>query len=296
MDIWEIEPSDFTYALKLFYFSQSVYLAIISLTKMAMLFFYLHIFPYEWVRRSCYATLIWTVLSAVVILLLQILQCLPVLFTWEGWLYGGLEAPAPPHKCISIQYIAYAAAANNITLDVVILILPMPVLFNLMASWRHRLGIAFMFSLGSFITLVSCLRLQSLVQFAYTSNPSWEYTGVLIWSDIEMGTSMLVTSLPAIRKLWKHTKEKRRASASASTGTSPREVFFPKDSSGLSGESRPSGVGRCHPFEMTETEMSMFDDEPRKWPQVGSQLGPRPSVPDNLISVGRPAERHGSMV
>ncbi|KAI3393463.1 hypothetical protein diail_4226, partial [Diaporthe ilicicola] len=80
-----------------------------------------------------------------------------------------------------------------------------------------RVDVGIMFSLGFFILLTSCIRLGSIVKFASTYNPSRDYTGPLIWSGLECGVSMIVTSLPAIRMLLTRRKSPSSSALAGST-------------------------------------------------------------------------------
>lgn len=52
------------------------------------------------------------------------------------------------------------------------------------------------------VTIVSILRLKSLIAFSYhTDNPTWDFFDVGIWSDIEINVSMICVCLPSFRLL-----------------------------------------------------------------------------------------------
>lgn len=208
VDVWMVEPEVFSYALKLFYIDESFYLTVLVLTKISILFFYLRIFPQRKFRWACYGVMAWVGVSGVIFVFMQIFQCIPVEFVWEGWLgtFG-------PHRCLDVHALTYTAAAFSITQDIVILVMPLPLLWNLNTGLRQRIDIGIMFSLGFFILLTSCIRLGFIVKFASTYNPSRDYVGPLIWSGLECGVSMIVTSLPGIRTML----TRRRAALAGST-------------------------------------------------------------------------------
>lgn len=180
----------------MFFVEESLYIAITTLTKIAFLCFCLRIFPNIWFRYSVIGIMIWVASSGIVFLLLQIFQCKPVEYIWEGW-KGTIE----DYQCLDINMLAFANAGFGIAQDVVILALPIPLLTTLRVSWHSKLGIISMFSLGVFVLITSCIRLRSIVVFARSTNPSWDYSDVLIWTGLECAVSMIVTSLPAIRVL-----------------------------------------------------------------------------------------------
>lgn len=52
------------------------------------------------------------------------------------------------------------------------------------------------------VTVVSILRLKSLIKFSYsTDNATWDFTDVGIWSDIEINVSIICVCLPSLRLL-----------------------------------------------------------------------------------------------
>ncbi|PMD42414.1 hypothetical protein L207DRAFT_632186 [Hyaloscypha variabilis F] len=58
-----------------------------------------------------------------------------------------------------------------------------------------------MFVVGIFITIVSILRLQSLVHFANSSNPTWDNLNVSQWSTIEINVGIIYAYMPSLRVL-----------------------------------------------------------------------------------------------
>lgn len=196
-DTWYVDPNDLTFALKLFYISESLYLTLLGLTKVSIIFFYLRIFPNPRFRVFCWVVMCWVLVSTTTFVILQIFQCTPISAIWRSW-----EGNYPvPYHCFDVNALAYAAASFSIAQDIVILAMPLPLLLSLNTKWRRKVGIVIMFSLGVFVLATSCIRLRFLVLFARTTNPAWDYSDVLVWSGVEVAVSIIVSSLPAIRIL-----------------------------------------------------------------------------------------------
>ncbi|KAJ2894005.1 CFEM domain-containing protein [Zalerion maritima] len=183
--------------LKLFFFSNTLYLLIMELTKTSILMFYLRVFPHDNFRLATFVTITWVALCALLFMALQMFQCLPIQFNWLGW-RGDFDG----HRCININMFAYTVGATMILQDVVILLLPLPWLISLNTSVRNRIGIIVMFSMGVFILITSCIRTRYLVTYARTVNPTWDYTDQLVWSALEVAVSILVVNIPAMRVLF----------------------------------------------------------------------------------------------
>ncbi|KAI1857934.1 hypothetical protein JX265_010964 [Neoarthrinium moseri] len=194
VDMWTMESRTITTALKVFFIDESFYLALLALCKIAILCFFLRIFPNRWFRYTVFGTISFVALSALIFIFLQIFQCLPVYYNWEGW-----KGNFGDHRCINVNTLTYSAALIAILQDVIILILPLPLLIGLNTSWRKKVGIILMFSLGIFVLITSCIRLRYIVMFARSLNPTWDYTDTIIWTALEVNVSIVVISLPAIR-------------------------------------------------------------------------------------------------
>ncbi|KAK5239971.1 hypothetical protein LTR40_014133, partial [Exophiala xenobiotica] len=96
----------------------------------------------------------------------MIFQCTPIPFFWQGW------AGETTGTCININLFSWIRAAVEIGLDIAVLSLPIPMLLKLDMSWRKKIQVIMMFSVGFVITIISILRLRSLIQFAKTTNPT----------------------------------------------------------------------------------------------------------------------------
>lgn len=174
-----------------------MYLTLLGLTKVSLLFFYLRLFPNPRFRLLCWAVMCWVLVSTTTFVLLQVFQCTPISATWESW-----EGDYPdPYHCFDVTALVSAAAGFSIAQDTVILAMPLPLLLGLQTNWRRKAGILLMFGLGVLVLATSCIRLRYIVRFARSTNPSWDYTDVSIWSGIEVAVSIIVASLPAVRIL-----------------------------------------------------------------------------------------------
>lgn len=59
--------------------------------------------------------------------------------------------------------------------------------------------VAIMFCTGTFVTVISVVRLQSLVEFGETDNPTWNNLKVSLWSTIEINVGIITCCMPTIR-------------------------------------------------------------------------------------------------
>ncbi|KAK9792806.1 putative G-protein coupled receptors family 1 profile domain-containing protein [Seiridium cardinale] len=195
VDLYTIsDPNTITSGLKLFYICETFYFVTLGLCKMMVLSFYLRIFPNTKFRLAAYAIMLYVAIFTLVALFLQIFQCFPVASIWEGW-----RGDFGEYQCFDVNLMTVVVAANLIGQDVAILLLPLPLLLQLNISWKKRGSIILLFSLGIFVVITSSIRLQYIVIMAKSTNPTYDYTDVIIWTGLEVDISVIVACLPAIR-------------------------------------------------------------------------------------------------
>ena len=81
------------------------------------------------------------ILPTFIILLLQLLQCLPVAYNWDKSIANA--------KCLNINALTYAHASINIAQDLVILALPIPELLPIKLNLQQKIGLIVMFQVGA---------------------------------------------------------------------------------------------------------------------------------------------------
>ncbi|KAK8152882.1 hypothetical protein BKA80DRAFT_227481 [Phyllosticta citrichinensis] len=216
-DIWTLTPEQITNVLHYYYFGEIFYVVALGISKISVLFFYLRVFPAKDFRMIIYATMGVCVVYCIVFGIVTALQCSPVSYAWTQW--DGLHEG----KCNDIHIQGYVAAAVNILLDVIVMVLPLKHLAGLNLGIKKKLMVMAMFSVGIFIVLTSIIRLESLVHFANSQNITWDYFEAGYWSLIEVYVSIICGCMPSHRflfaKFWPKIKDTVN-STGKSTGTS----------------------------------------------------------------------------
>ncbi|KAL6159828.1 hypothetical protein ACJBU6_02247 [Exserohilum turcicum] len=192
-DVWTVSFDQITEFVKYLYVLEILYFLQVALLKLTLLFFFLRIFPKTITKRLLWATVAVNCLSGVAFVFVAIFQCNPISSYWTRWDGEGTG------KCININALAWSNAIISIVLDIWMLALPLHQVFQLQLSWRKKLGVAIMFCVGTFVTVISILRLRSLVTFAASNNPTWDQTSVLNWSNLEINIGIICACLPALR-------------------------------------------------------------------------------------------------
>ena len=121
--------------------AENIYVAILGLTKLSVLVFYLGIFPQIWFRYATYGVIGFVVISTTTISLLTVFQRRPVSYF--------LDKDIDNASCIIINALAYANSAMSMAQDIIIAALPIPALSKLRLGRKKKVGVIFMFAIGS---------------------------------------------------------------------------------------------------------------------------------------------------
>jgi hypothetical protein len=123
-----------------FYISQFTYKISINATKASILLLYLRIFVQERFRMICWILMGFVAAFGTATTLASIFQCTPIPRTWDKSIKG---------VCLNTTIFWYTNAGFSIVGDLILLILPMPILYNLKLPLNQRLALMMVFSLGA---------------------------------------------------------------------------------------------------------------------------------------------------
>lgn len=187
--------------LKSWYTYQLVYLVDLCVVKFSILTFYRVIST----KRS-YRIAIYTVMAIV------------AAFTVSMVFVNAFECPNPSDawsmeilfqksgSCHDLHPIYYGQAAFNILSDVVILLLPMPMLRSVQMRRNKRLALIGIFSVGAIAVIASAARIYALSLWsAEGADVPYEGANILIWSQIEINVAIISASIPSLKPLFNRT-------------------------------------------------------------------------------------------
>ncbi|KAG5989432.1 hypothetical protein E4U43_004500 [Claviceps pusilla] len=181
-----------------FYVLEILYLLDISLVKLTLLAFYLTIFPSVstglWTRRLLWACVAFNAMLAVGCILVTVFQCKPVSHYWMQFVDENATG-----SCLPSAPTAFVNGSLNVAQDLWMILIPLFEVRHLRLHWTKKAGVVFMFLLGTFVTVVSALRLAYLSSFEASINITWDYYDVALWSTIEINVGIICTSLPTMR-------------------------------------------------------------------------------------------------
>lgn len=104
---------------------------------------------------------------------------------------GYWAVPPPDPQCTTLEHYAIVQGCFNISSDLLMLFIPMPLVARARLPWRQKVALALVFSLGLFVVTAALLTKV----FNLTDVYSPEY---MLWYVREAGVAVCVTNLPMI--------------------------------------------------------------------------------------------------
>ncbi|KAJ6024063.1 hypothetical protein N7540_004860 [Penicillium herquei] len=205
--------------MKLFVPAQLLWAAGNSCVKASILYLYMDLFPGKIFRRLCYGTIFITAAYFIMVLAETFALCKPVQYNWDKSIEG---------HCTGENIAYLVAGILNLSIDTFIVVLPMPLVFNLQMILSKKIPVAAMFSLGALTCVISLLRVVwlwtwNLADLTYTVTPGAIYS--VLEPTLGVVNACLPTIKPAINRIFgagvfHSTKRSSRSGGNHSPGQS----------------------------------------------------------------------------
>ena len=183
-------------------------------TKTSIIVFYLSFSKEEKVFRMCnYLTLLVVNVAGFALTITSIAQCRPV--------SAAFKYPIPTSaKCIDIVALYLSSAPVNVSTDLALLFLPMPILTRMRLPKKQKIILVVTFGCGIFVAAVDVVRIAYLQSAAVArvqdSNSvtgsssrireeedfSWYASLSFMWSAVEVNMGIIVACVPSLRPLF----------------------------------------------------------------------------------------------
>lgn len=171
-----------------------LYVPAVTLPKLVILAYFLRIFVSKPSRVACYVVATITIIVAFINIPLSIWQCSPPDFAWDPKIAGG-------HCAISVQaHLRYGSLPNIVT-DVVMIILPLPVVWGLKMSTRNKISLTITFLVSSIGLIASIVRFVEFIATGAFDDGTWASVSLVVWSCVEAGFYLIAACLLALPKL-----------------------------------------------------------------------------------------------
>ncbi|KAK6533811.1 hypothetical protein TWF694_002740 [Orbilia ellipsospora] len=183
-----------------------------------------------------------------------IFQCKPIDY-WNDPIFA---------KCIDRSASFIAGGVLIVVTDVMVLLLPIPIIWKLKLPVRSRLGVIGIFSLGLFACIASINRIILASEVTGSNDGDVTYTNAIngsgVWSLLEVNIGIIASCVPAIKALFINSSERvgtnrSRTNQSGRSGRSGRSGGGGGGTveSGKAGSGKREVVGKNGEVELTVT-------------------------------------------
>ncbi|KAI9668934.1 MAG: hypothetical protein M1829_005246 [Trizodia sp. TS-e1964] len=205
-----------------------LYSAEIALVKLAIVAFYHRITPNRAHRYVLYFVAALILGFCLSHQLAFTFQLSPTAAIWNRTIKTAVQR-------FKVEDLTLANGIFQILSDVVLLLLPIPILSSLQCSRRVKTGLFFVFSLGTFATAASAMRLYRSIYLQKASIIEAAYAGPILqlWTDFETNTALICANLPALSTLFQYVRKQYKLKSASPTPP------FGENAYGISGESKP---------------------------------------------------------
>jgi len=171
----------------LYWLVQQVYKISLHLVKISLVLFYFRLFnTIRWFKWVSMTLLVVIASYTLISVFLGFFQCAPVSKAWIR---------TQPGKCIDLTPFWTSNASFSISTDLILLLLPIPLLLKLRIPLGQKLGLIPVFGLGAFVTAISIVRLAPLRRAADSDDITFDLEGTM-WTILEVNLASICASLP----------------------------------------------------------------------------------------------------
>ncbi|KAJ5086776.1 hypothetical protein NUU61_008083 [Penicillium alfredii] len=219
--------------LKGLYIIEPFYIVCMTSIKTTMVLLYWRLFntstSMRWALFLAVGMLVvWTICA----LFIGLFQCTPVARYWDKEL---------PGHCLNGLLYFRAIAGTNLVTDIYILVLPLPIVWRLHRPMREKLALMLIFALGTFVSLVSIVRIVLLTS-PDDPDPLYDSTPGTIWTAVETSIGVVSVNLPATAPLLRRYILRRPIPAPTTSATAKTAGFhtYAATNNNSSSSSKPS--------------------------------------------------------
>ncbi|KAI9756382.1 MAG: protein disulfide-isomerase precursor [Chaenotheca gracillima] len=195
--MWNVPATDFLpYFLRTHIIAVLVYIPAIFFFKTSVCLLYLRLFrPNKTFRYATFLVLFIVFAYNISNWLCTLLLCRPIQKAWYP--------PVDP-QCVARQNTAtQAGVIMNLISDVMIFVLPLPMVWSLELRLMEKIQVTLVFMTGLFIVAVSIVRLAFTYGFVSQTDTTWASTQTFTWSIIEVNVGIMCACMPTLRALLK---------------------------------------------------------------------------------------------
>lgn len=271
------------------YATAGIFMMCNGFTKVSLLTFYLQLSPQKGWKIAIWSCIGVVALASTIITTMLYLHCTPPQKAYTPDMEG---------TCLNPATLYIATAASNIITDVMLFVLPIPMIVQLRMSKAQKIGAVIIFGIGSVTVATSGVRLFYLMKVLKTTDLGWDAAQANVWSYvssipfandlanivashslIEANLFIICGSMPTLRKFFKHFAPKLMGGSSNNTSAG-RYVHYGGSHGNSVGIQTIGGTGKDSRRARSQY-MEMRDLSPTSKAQVTTDEASDKAQPDN---------------
>ncbi|MCJ1403436.1 hypothetical protein MMC11_006659 [Xylographa trunciseda] len=182
--LWTLNETQFANFNKLWYTVGTLQCTALLMTKISLLILYHRIFITPGFRLATKVLGVVMILWWIGTFLADTLICIPISSNWD---------PTVPAHCGNKQLLAKIPPIPWIATDLIVLLMPVPMVWKLHLPRLQRIGLAGLFLLGGLATFASCYRYSLL--FYQPEDVTYNLIPASIWTIIEIDVTIITVCL-----------------------------------------------------------------------------------------------------
>ncbi|KAH7067116.1 hypothetical protein FB567DRAFT_259816 [Paraphoma chrysanthemicola] len=196
--IWDVPSYKFHALMKIGDIAGPIFYNISTLfIKVSLCLFYLRLSPFLGFRVAVYAVMVVSIIYSLLAAFGFAWVCQPIEKYWDFSITTG--------SCINLTAFFLATACINAGTDLTLLVLPLFIIKDLRLPMRRKIGVGLLLMTGSFVCVVSLIRVQIVVKGMHTTtvDGTWGMVANFNWLLIEMWLGIVCTCLPALHTFFR---------------------------------------------------------------------------------------------
>ncbi|KAL2876433.1 hypothetical protein SGCOL_008239 [Colletotrichum sp. CLE4] len=212
---WEIFLEDAIWEITLIHAKTLTVLPGTVLAKLVLCMLYYHLSPIVWYRYAIIATPVIIIAAFSAVWFTFQFACSSISAAWNLRLYTGTNRiDCPPMYMLQ-------AIMGGVT-DVMLMVMPLPIIFRLQMSWKHKAALIAWFGTGFSTLGATVARLVILIPSLKNSNTTFVLGQGTLWLIVEANLIIICGSLPTFRVFLNHVAPKILGESASRTGDGNR--------------------------------------------------------------------------